>query len=39
VFAEDGTVSNSETEDFLRSFMDDFREHVQRVLTVIPRRE
>jgi chromate reductase len=38
VFAEDGTVSNSATEEFLRSFMADFREHVQRVLTVLPRQ-
>jgi chromate reductase, NAD(P)H dehydrogenase (quinone) len=38
VFAEDGTVSNPDTEEFLRSFMADFREHVQRVLTVLPRQ-
>jgi chromate reductase, NAD(P)H dehydrogenase (quinone) len=38
VFAEDGTVSNPSTEEFLRSFMADFREHVQRVLTVLPRQ-
>jgi chromate reductase len=38
VFAEDGTVSNSQTEEFLRSYMADFREHVQRVLTVLPRQ-
>jgi chromate reductase, NAD(P)H dehydrogenase (quinone) len=38
VFAEDGTVSNPATEEFLRSFMADFREHVQRVLTVLPRQ-
>ena len=38
VFAEDGTVSNRATEEFLRSFMADFREHVQRVLTVLPRQ-
>jgi chromate reductase len=38
VFAEDGTVSNPDTEEFLRSYMADFREHVQRVLTVLPRQ-
>ncbi|WP_243076387.1 NADPH-dependent FMN reductase [Microbacterium sp. SS28] len=37
VFAEDGTVSDSKTEDFLRSYLLEFREHIQRVLTVIPR--
>jgi len=38
-FAEDGTVSNPRTEEFLRNYMANFREHIQRVLTVILRRE
>ena len=38
VFADDGTVSNPKTAEFLRSYLADFREHVQRVLTVIPRQ-
>ncbi|MDY0908846.1 NADPH-dependent FMN reductase [Microbacterium sp. CFBP9034] len=38
-FADDGTVSDSGTEEFLRSFMAEFRDHVQRVLTVLPRQE
>src|SRR5690554_2448848 len=37
VFQDDGTVSKSETEDFLRAFMTEFREHIERVLTVLPR--
>ncbi|GAA3202343.1 NADPH-dependent FMN reductase [Microbacterium terregens] len=37
VFSEDGSVSNPATEEFLRNFMSDFREHIQRVLTVLPR--
>ncbi|HYI50578.1 MAG TPA: NADPH-dependent FMN reductase [Microbacterium sp.] len=39
VFAEDGTVTKPDTEEFLRGFMGDFREHLQRVLTVLPRQE
>jgi len=39
VFAEDGTISDPRTEEFLRNFMAEFREHVQRVLTVLPRQE
>lgn len=37
VFQEDGTVTKSETEDFLRAYMTEFRDHIQRVLTVLPR--
>lgn len=37
VFREDGDVTVESTADFLRTFMADFREHIQRVLTVIPR--
>jgi chromate reductase len=36
-FEDDGTVSNPKTEQFLRDYMAEFREHVQRVLTVLPR--
>jgi len=39
VFGDDGTVSDPGTEEFLGGYMADFREHIQRVLTVIPRRE
>jgi len=39
VFAADGTVHNPSTEEFLRGFMAEFREHVQRVLTVLPRQQ
>ena len=38
-FAADGTVTNPQTEEFLRAFMGEFREHIQRVLTVLPRQE
>jgi chromate reductase len=37
VFADDGEVSNEETAGFLRDFMTEFRDHVERVLTVLPR--
>jgi chromate reductase len=37
VFGEDGTVGKPETEEFLRSYMAEFRDHIQRVLTVLPR--
>ncbi|MGO2746675.1 NADPH-dependent FMN reductase [Microbacterium sp.] len=38
VFREDGTITRPETEDFLRAYMEEFREHIQRVLTVLPRQ-
>lgn len=38
VFEDDGTITKPETEDFLRAYMAEFREHVQRVLTVLPRQ-
>lgn len=37
VFQEDGSVTNPDTEDFLRNFMGEFRDHIERVLTVLPR--
>ena len=38
VFGEDGSISKKETEEFLRNYMAEYREHVQRVLTVLPRQ-
>ena len=38
VFAPDGEVSDNSTRAFLSGYMKDFREHVERVLTVLPRR-
>jgi chromate reductase len=38
-YAEDGSVTNPETEEFLRDFMSEFRDHIERVLTVLPRRD
>ena len=38
VFQEDGTITNESTEEFLRMYMADFREHIERVLTVLPRK-
>ena len=39
VFGEDGTVHKADTEEFLRNFMTEFRDYMQRVLTVLPRQE
>lgn len=33
----DGTVANDHTRDFLANFMNEFRDHIERVLTVLPR--
>ncbi|WP_404436004.1 NAD(P)H-dependent oxidoreductase [Microbacterium aerolatum] len=38
VFQEDGTITKQDTEEFLRAYMNEFREHIARVLTVLPRR-
>jgi chromate reductase, NAD(P)H dehydrogenase (quinone) len=37
VFSADGEVTDESTAEFLRGYMRDFREHIARVLTVIPR--
>jgi chromate reductase len=37
VFADDGEVSDESTAAFLRDYMGEFRDHVERVLTVLPR--
>ena len=37
-FADDGTILDERTEAFLTDFMAEFREHIQRVLTVLPRQ-
>jgi chromate reductase len=37
VFTADGEVTDESTKEFLRGYMQDFREHIARVLTVIPR--
>jgi chromate reductase, NAD(P)H dehydrogenase (quinone) len=37
VFADNGEVINEETATFLRNYMTEFRDHVDRVLTVLPR--
>jgi chromate reductase, NAD(P)H dehydrogenase (quinone) len=37
VYQPDGTVTDEAAEEFLRAFMAEFREHVERVLTVLPR--
>jgi chromate reductase len=37
VFAADGEVKDASTADFLRGFMQEYRDHVERVLTVLPR--
>jgi chromate reductase, NAD(P)H dehydrogenase (quinone) len=37
LFTDDGEVTNDSTVIFLRNFMTEFRDHVARVLTVLPR--
>lgn len=37
VYTESGEVTDEETATFLREFMQEFRTHVERVLTVLPR--
>ena len=37
VFADDGEVNEATAEGFLRDYMTEFRDHVERVLTVLPR--
>ena len=37
VFRPDGEVTDESMADFLRDFMQEFRDHVVRVLTVLPR--
>lgn len=39
VFADDGEVRNDSTVAFLSAFLTEFRDHVERVLTVLPRPE
>ncbi|WP_245925610.1 NADPH-dependent FMN reductase [Nocardia nova] len=37
IYGEDGSVSDEPTEQFLRGYMREFRDHIERVLTVLPR--
>ena len=37
VYGPDGEVNDESTEEFLRTFMTEFRDHLVRVLTVLPR--
>jgi chromate reductase len=36
-YGDDGSITNPSTEKFLRGFMTEFRDHIERVLTVLPR--
>ena len=38
VFPGDGECADESTTDFLASFMAEFRDHIVRVLTVLPRQ-
>ena len=38
VFRADGEVTNESTRAFLTSFLTEYREHVVRVITVLPRQ-
>lgn len=37
VFGNDGEITDESTAGFLRNFLEEFRLHIERVLTVIPR--
>jgi chromate reductase len=37
VFLDDGEVTDASTATFLKNYMAEFRDHVMRVLTVLPR--
>ena len=37
LFTDDGEVTDDSTATFLRDFMREFRDHIERVLTVLPR--
>ncbi|MEV5648093.1 NADPH-dependent FMN reductase [Nocardia sp. NPDC052254] len=37
IYGADGSVSDESTAEFLRGYMKDFRDHIERVLTVLPR--
>jgi chromate reductase len=37
LFEDDGTINDPSTEEFLATFMAEFRDHLVRVLTVLPR--
>ena len=39
IFADDGRILDTGTEDFLRTFMSEFHDYMQRVLTVLPRSD
>ena len=39
LITDDGQVSVSSTEEFLRNYMEEFRTFIERVLTVLPREE
>lgn len=39
LIAEDGTVSNDSTAEFLSNYMKELHLHVERVLTVLPRED
>jgi chromate reductase len=37
LFEHDGTINDPSTQEFLATFMAEFRDHLVRVLTVLPR--
>jgi chromate reductase len=37
IYGADGSVSDESTAQFLRAFIREFRDHIERVLTVLPR--
>jgi chromate reductase len=38
LITDDGEVTDESTAQFLSAFMQEFREHIERVLTVLPRQ-
>jgi chromate reductase len=38
VFSEDGEVTDDATREFLTTYIQEFRTHLVRVLTVLPRQ-
>ncbi|MFD6897797.1 hypothetical protein ACFWB0_25090 [Rhodococcus sp. NPDC060086] len=37
IYSDDGSISDDSTAEFLRKYVQEFREHIERVLTVLPR--
>jgi chromate reductase, NAD(P)H dehydrogenase (quinone) len=38
IYSDDGSVFDDSTAQFLHNYMQEFRDHIRRVLTVLPSR-